>query len=72
MLIVMKNHYDFLLNQWDFITAFFITLFCNKNISIKEIGLKGIGIFVKIVMKGDMNRDMEKINNKASKNKEDE
>lgn len=59
MLIVLKNHNEFVLDQWNSISAFFLTLCWNKNLWVREAGVRGIGVLVKNFMKGDGNVEVD-------------
>ena len=54
IMIIVKNNPSKASAEWNFITAFFITLCFNKNLKIKEKGIEQIGSLVKIMLKAEL------------------
>lgn len=51
LLLVVRNNVEFAAVEWNFITAFFITLCSNRNLLIKERGIDEIGVLVSDLLK---------------------
>lgn len=54
MIILVKNNPSKAIGEWNFITAFLLTLCYNKNLKIKEKGIEKIGGLVKIILKAEL------------------
>lgn len=54
LLIIVGNNPSRAAHEWNFITAFLITLCFNKNLKIKEKGIEEVGRLVKIMLKSEL------------------
>lgn len=59
LIVVINNNPQRVTGEWNFITAFFITLCFNKNLKIKEEGIKSIGILVKNLLKTELGHELD-------------
>lgn len=59
MITVIGNHLHFGALQWNFITGFLITLCMNKNVKIKEDGVKAIGALVSRLLKAELGQEID-------------
>lgn len=59
LIVVISNNLAEAALQWNFITGFLITLFINKNLRIKEDGIKAIGALVSRLLKAELGKEID-------------